>query len=227
MIEGLPFTITDIVVLGGILLVGILASVWGFVGLVTGIGAWIGALVVAVIGYPHAQKIARQHIEQELFADIGSGIALFAGALIIFLVLSSILSHMTKESRLGSINRALGFVTGLALGYVLACVFLLGGIMLLGEEQLPREVKDSRSYTIVRQGGVEILEALPENVSGTILKKLEQGRELKDQVQKTEELREQILQPPTEGDNAERAPEKGYTETDNNELDNLSDTVGN
>ncbi|HBM11589.1 MAG TPA: CvpA family protein, partial [Rhodospirillaceae bacterium] len=118
--DSLPFTTTDLVVLGSIALFGLLAAYWGFVGLVTGIGAWVGALTVTVLGYPHAQAFAREQISQELFADIAAGAALFAGSLVILMILSSILSHVAKESPLGSINRALGFVAGLGVGYVLA-----------------------------------------------------------------------------------------------------------
>ena len=212
--DGLPFSTTDLVVLAGIGLFGLLATFWGFVGLVTGIGAWVGALAITILGYPTAQAFARQHIEQELFADVGAGAGLFATSLIVLMALSAALSHVVKESALGSINRALGFVSGVGVGYVIACAVLLGSVMLFNESGIPVEVRESRSYQLVRVGGVSILEALPEEAGGYILSKLEQGKRTVDVIETIQQL-----QPPVEGD----APqgETGYSDRDNAGLLNV------
>lgn len=212
--DGLPFSTTDLVVLGGIGLVGLMGAFWGFVGLVTGIGAWVGALAITVLGYPRAQEFARTQIEQELFADVGAGVALFAGSLIIFMALSAALSHVVKESALGSINRALGFVSGVGVGYVICCALLLGAVLLFEEGGIAPEIRDSRSYELVRAGGVAILEVLPEDTGSYILSKLEQGRQSIDALETLQQL-----QPPVEGD----APqgETGYSNQDNAGLLNV------
>jgi len=219
--DSLPFTTTDMVVLGSIALFGLLAAYWGFVGLVTGIGAWVGALTVTVLGYPHAQAFAREQISQELFADIAAGAALFAGSLVILMILSSILSHVAKESPLGSINRALGFVAGLGVGYVLACIILLGAVLIFNESSIPQSVRDSRSYTLVRVGGVTILESLPNDVGGYILEKLEKGRQTVNTVEDVQ----RVMQPPV--DSGKKAGEAGYSSSQNDSLQNVIDSSAN
>jgi membrane protein required for colicin V production len=218
--ENLPFTVTDIVVLAGIGLFGLLAAFWGFVGLVTGIGAWVGALAITVVGYPHAQAFAREQIQQELFADIAAGAGLFAGALVLLMIVSSLLSHLAKESPLGSINRALGFVAGLLVGYLICCALLLGAVLIFDEESIPETVRDSRSYELVRAGGVTILEALPEDVGGYILEKLNQTRGAAEVYEDIQNLRQQ---PAVGGD----APEGdgGYSAEDNNRLQDAIDNT--
>lgn len=216
--ENLPFTTTDIVVLGGIGLLGILGAYWGFVGLVTGIGAWIGAMAVTILGYPHAQAFAREQIAQELFADIAAGAGLFAGSLVILMIVSSVLSHIAKESPLGSINRALGFVAGLCVGYLICCAVLLGSVLIFEEKAIPESVRDSRSYAIVRAGGISILEAMPEDIGGYVLEKLEQGRQAVDAVEKVQDL----MQPPVEQSGT--GGETGYSQEDNQGLQNVIDS---
>lgn len=212
--DGIPFSTPDLVVLAGIGLFGLMAAFWGFVGLVTGIGAWVGALAVTVFAYPHAQEFARTHIQQELFADVGAGAALFAGSLVAFMALSAVLSHLVKESALGSINRALGFLAGIGVGYVICCALLLGAVLLFDEEAIPIEVRESRSYELVRMGGVSILEALPQDAGGYILTKLEQGKQAVNVVETLQQL-----QPPVES-NAP-AGETGYSDSDNAGLLNV------
>lgn len=237
MLDGLPITIVDLVVVGSILLFAVLASFWGFMGLVTGIGAWIGAGAVAILYYPTAQDFARQQIETELFADLAAGIGLFAGALILFLVVSAMLSHMVKESALGSINRALGFVSGVALGYIIACVFLIGSILVFTEEELPGSVTDARLYPVVRAGGIALLATVPDELKTGGLSTLEKTKSQVDDAQRAKELYDTLNNPqprtdetaPTEGtDEGGAAPpsgDQGYAPDQNDQLDTLMDQV--
>ncbi|MCR9220844.1 MAG: CvpA family protein [Alphaproteobacteria bacterium] len=232
MLDGLPITIVDLVAVGAVLLFAVLASFWGFMGLVTGIGAWVGAGAAAILYYPEAQEFARQHIETDLFADLAAGIGLFAGALIALLVLSAVLSHMVKESALGSINRALGFVAGAGLGYVIACVFLIGSILVFQEENLPQSVTDARLYPVVRAGGVALLSTVPEELKTEGLTTLEGARQQVDDAQRAKELYDTLNNPrppapdaPADGETAPAGGEQGYAPADQQQLESLMDQV--
>lgn len=233
MLEGLPITIVDLVAVGSVLLFAVLASFWGFMGLITGIGAWIGAGAVAIVFYPQAQELARTHIETDLFADLAAGIGLFAGSLILLLVVSAVLSHMVKESALGSINRALGFVTGLALGYVILCVLLIGGIMVFKEETLPPSVTEARLYPVVRAGGQALLDGVPDSFKTESMRTLERTRQQVDDAQRAKDLYDTLNNPapkreqPNGGASGAGANDggdgKGYDPEANQELENLID----
>jgi|GEM_PF-935716 membrane protein required for colicin V production len=232
MLEGLPITIVDLVTVGAILLFAVLASFWGFMGLITGIGAWVGAAAAAILFYPDAQEFARSHIETDLFADLAAGTGLFAGSLILLLVISAVLSHMVKESALGSINRALGFVSGLALGYVIACVFLIGGILVFTEEKLPNSVTEARLYPIVRAGGIALLASVPDELKTEGLSTLEKTKTQVDDATRAKELYDTLNNPKprTEGSSDTDAPapdgssggdDQGYAPDTNQELESL------
>lgn len=221
MLEGLPITIVDLVAVGGVLLFAVLASFWGFMGLVTGIGAWVGAGAAAILYYPEAQEIARRYIETDLFADLAAGIGLFAGSLILLLVVSAILSHMVKESALGSINRALGFVTGLALGYAILCVFLIGGIMIFKEERLPPSVTEARLYPVVRAGGTALLDNVPESLKTDSMRTLQETQRQMDDVQRAKDLYDTLNNPVPQDEGANGPGGKGYAPETNQELESL------
>lgn len=230
MLDGLPITIADLVVVGGIVLFAVIASFWGLIGLVTGIGAWIGAGAIAILYYPEAQDLARDYIETAIFADLAAGIGLFAAALVVFLVISAILSHLVKESALGSLNRALGFVAGAALGYTMACVLLIGGILVFTEAELPSSVRDARLYPVVRAGGVALLATVPEELRTEGLNELQRAKRGVDEAERAKDLYDSLNAPSPEGgagseDGANGSGEHGYAPDQNDQVDDLTDRV--
>lgn len=218
MIEGLPFTIVDIVVVGAILLFGLLSAFWGFVGLVTGIGAWVGAALITVSAYEPISDISRQHIEETWLADMAAGGGLFVGSLIILMILSTIISNRVEDSSLGSINRALGLISGLVLGYGFSAVLLLAGIWLMEEENLPRSVKDGRAYGIVRVGSMAILEQAPKGLQERIEDALEQGRVAVDEASRVKRFIDAVEQPKPSGDGGS-GDDTGYSNKDREQFE--------
>lgn len=220
MIEGLPVTIADIVVVGGILLFGLLSAFWGFVGLVTGIGAWAGAAIVTLNFYEDVSTIARQEISEVWVADMVAGGGLFIGSLIIFMILSAIISSKIEEGALGSINRALGLITGLAIGYGAAAVMLLAAIWLFEEKGLPRSVKEARAYDAVRAGSMLILDKSPQGLQDRVRSALEQGRDAAGEAAKLKKFMDAVENPDPSGQSGgENSGETGYNDTDRSQLE--------
>ena len=118
----LPFTFLDIAI-GIVLLVsGLLAFVRGFVHEVLAVGAWVGAIFIAVFGFPYLRPYARDLIPHELAADVAAGAAIFVVALVVLSLLTRALSDRVKDSALNALDRSLGFVFGLLRGAVLVCL---------------------------------------------------------------------------------------------------------
>ena len=118
----LPFTFLDIAIGVVLLISGLLAFVRGFVHEVLAVGAWIGAIVVAVFGFPYHRPYARDLIPHELVADAAAGAAIFVVALVVLSLLTRALSDRVKDSALNALDRSLGFVFGLLRGAVLVCL---------------------------------------------------------------------------------------------------------
>ena len=94
----------DVVVAAVVLLSGALAFMHGFVREVLSIGSWIGAAVIAVIGYPMAREVAGAYIPSPLIADIAAGALLFVGAFMILALVARAIGRAFESAEgLGSI----------------------------------------------------------------------------------------------------------------------------
>ncbi len=220
MIEGLPVTIADIVVVGGILLFGILSAFWGFVGLVTGIGAWAGAAMVTLSFYEKVSDFSRTKIEEVWLADIAAGGGLFIGSLLIFMILSAMISSRIEDSKFGSINRALGLISGLVIGYGVAAVMLLAAIWLFEEQGLPRSVKEARAYDAVRAGSMMILEKSPTGLQERVRAVLEEGRDAAGEAARLKKLMDAVENPDPGANSGDASSgETGYNDQDRSQLE--------
>ena len=103
--ESLPINLTDLIVIGVLLISALIAFLRGLVHEVLSIGAWVGAGLVTLYFIVPAQTFARRYIEVELAADIAAGVALFLLALIGFSIVSRLLSRRVQESSLGALDR--------------------------------------------------------------------------------------------------------------------------
>ncbi|MHA1569255.1 MAG: CvpA family protein, partial [Alphaproteobacteria bacterium] len=142
--DSLPVNLTDIVVLAILLIAGGIAFALGFVRVLLLIGAWIGAAVVTLYGFSTAGPIARRYIEVALVADIVAGVVLFIASLVTLFVVAMVVSAAVRRLGLGALDRALGFVFGVAGGAVIVCLIYLGVVWAGGDEKLPDWMAEAR-----------------------------------------------------------------------------------
>jgi membrane protein required for colicin V production len=112
----------DIIVLAIIALSGLFAFARGFVREALSIGAWIGAALIAIYGFPLARPVARQLIGAPTIADIAAGVVLFLVPLILLTLVTAAIASRVKGSSLSALDRTLGFVFGHARGALIACL---------------------------------------------------------------------------------------------------------
>ena len=156
-------TWVDLVVLGVMALSGLLACMRGLVREVLSIGAWIGALMVASAGLAWATPIATQWIHDPKSAAAASFVVLLLVALVILKIAASYISKAVRGIGLGSVDRTLGLVFGLARGALLAIVaYILAG-MTTSIDHWPDAAKEARCLPYIYAGAVWVREkALPE-----------------------------------------------------------------
>ena len=121
----MPFTLLDGVLLVIMLLSGVLAMIRGFVREVLSIGAWVVAAVAAYLLYDDVLPYVQGQISNEHIA-----LAIAAGGvfLVVLLVASFItmrISDYVLDSRIGALDRTLGFAFGAVRGLVLVVVAML------------------------------------------------------------------------------------------------------
>ena len=156
-------TSADLIIIAILALSALLAFMRGFVREVLSIGAWVGAALATIYGFPIAQPYARKYIEVALFADIAAGVAIFVVALIVLTVLSHALSRNVRSSALGAVDRALGLLFGLVRGAVLVCLAYLVMAWAIPQEDRPVWVAEARTLPLVQQGAGLLLKILPES----------------------------------------------------------------
>lgn len=156
-------TWVDLAVLGVMALSGLLACMRGFVREVLSIGTWIGAFLIATAGQAWGKQLASQWIHDPQIAAATSFVLLLLVALIILKILARYMSKLVSGIGLGSVDRTLGLLFGIARGGLLAIVaYILAG-MTTSIDHWPDAAKDARCLPFVYAGAVWVREkALPE-----------------------------------------------------------------
>ncbi|HSF94082.1 MAG TPA: CvpA family protein [Thermohalobaculum sp.] len=128
----MPFTIVDIAIVVITVLSGLLASSRGFTREMFAIGGWIVAAVAAFYGAPVLEPLLREApvVGEKLAAScvlsiLSAFTIVLAIALAILSVFTPIISHIVLDSALGSLDRLLGFLFGVARGVLLIAVAFL------------------------------------------------------------------------------------------------------
>lgn len=170
----LPITLLDFIVLGVMLVSAVLAMVRGFTREVLSIASWAAAAAATIYFFPQVRDWARTeiHVEPKILADVIAGAGIFLVTLILVSLVTMRISDMILDSRIGPLDRSLGFVYGAARGFLLAIVAFLFFGFLVNEQAQPNWVKNSRSKPLLEGAGQALLAALPSDLESTISKRL-------------------------------------------------------
>lgn len=172
----MPLTLLDIGLLAVMLISGILAMVRGFMREVLSIASWLIAAGVTLYGYARAEVYVREYVSNDLLAK---GIAIGGLFLITLLVVSLItvkISDLVLDSRVGALDRSLGFLFGLARGLVIMVVAFLFFAWLVPAKSMPDWVTNARSRVVLQATGDWLLSVLPDDPETAILKRLRQPK---------------------------------------------------
>ena len=172
----MPITLLDIVLIAVMLVSGFLAMVRGFMREVLSIIAWILAAVATLYSYSKLLPYARQYFN----SDVVAAVAVIGGVFLLTLVVVSILtvriSDMVLDSRVGALDRTLGFLFGLGRGLVIVVVAFLFFTWLVPDRSQPEWVKSAKSRVVLAGTGQWLISMLPEDPESTILKRLKRPK---------------------------------------------------
>ncbi|VUF14915.1 CvpA family protein [Methylobacterium dankookense] len=161
----MPFSILDLVVLGIVVISALLAAVRGVTREVLAIIAWVAAAAVAWKLHPMLLPTVKQHVSSDTVALVASIAAIFLGTLIVVSLITVKVSDVVLDSRIGAIDRSLGFLFGAARGFLI-CV--IGWVFLswLVQGKVPDWASQARSRPMLEQSGDALVARLPENPEG-------------------------------------------------------------
>ena len=150
----MPISWLDIILIVIMLVSGFLAMVRGFTREVLSIFSWAMAAVAALYFTPRYYEPLLPYIDNPSIAQIVFAAAVFIITLIIVSLITFRISDKVLDSRVGALDRSLGFIFGLARGFLLvAIVFIL--FTALARDQ-PEWVRDARSYPLLQRTQVAI-----------------------------------------------------------------------
>jgi membrane protein required for colicin V production len=155
----MPVTWLDLLLLGVMLISGLLAMIRGFMREILSITAWAAAAVATVLLYGRLLPIAKQNISSDILANVAVVGGVFLITLLVVSVFTIRISDMILDSRIGALDRTLGFLFGLARGLIIVVVAFLFFSWLVPTSKQPDGVRNAKSR-VVLQGTGEWLQAL-------------------------------------------------------------------
>ena len=109
----MPVTLLDLIVIGVMLISALLAMVRGFTREVLSIAAWVAAAAAALFLHPFVTALRQSpYIKNPTVAQLVAGGGVFLVTLIVVSFITIRISDLILDSRIGAIDRTLGFVFG-------------------------------------------------------------------------------------------------------------------
>src|SRR6267143_1777863 len=179
----MPITILDLVLLAVMLISGLLAMVRGFMREILSIAAWGAAALVTLYAYSKLLPTAKTYFNNDTVASIVVVAGVFVATLIIVSIITGRISDMVLDSRIGALDRTLGFVFGLGRGLVIVVVAFLFFAWLVPDRNQPDWVRSAKSKVVLQGTGQWLMSMLPDDPENIILKRLKRpkGDELEPQ----------------------------------------------
>jgi membrane protein required for colicin V production len=172
----MPITLLDIILLLVMLISGLLAMIRGFMREILSIGAWGIAALVTLYSYSRALPIVQGYISSNMVATIVTVGAIFLITLLIVSIITVRISDMILDSRVGALDRTLGFLFGLGRGLIIVVVAFLFFAWLVPERSQPEWVRGAKSKVVLQSTGKWLTDMLPDDPEGTILKRLKRQK---------------------------------------------------
>jgi membrane protein required for colicin V production len=171
----MPITLLDVILLGVMLISGLLAMIRGFMREVLSIAGWIAAAVATLWAFGKLKPYAQQYFSNDTVASAVTAVGVFLLTLIIVSVFTVRISDKVLDSRIGALDRTLGFLFGLARGLIIVVVAFVFFDWLVPANQQPSWVANAKSRVVLQGTGSWLMSLLPEDVDKYISKAFKKG----------------------------------------------------
>lgn len=161
MPASMPFSILDLVVIGVVLISALLAAVRGFTREVLAIVAWVTAAAAAWFLHPLLLPRLKDYVTNPNVALVVAIGAVFVVTLLVVSLITVKLSDYILDSRIGAVDRTLGFLFGAARGFLI-CVIGWTFLAWLVQGKMPDWAVSARSRPILENTSTTIIAMLPD-----------------------------------------------------------------
>ncbi|HEY0300385.1 MAG TPA: CvpA family protein [Rhizomicrobium sp.] len=167
----MPITLLDILLLVVMLISGLLAMIRGFMREILSIGAWGIAALVTLYSFAKVLPIAEGYVSSKTVATGITVGSIFLLTLLIVSIITVRISDMILDSRVGALDRTLGFLFGLGRGLIIVVVAFLFFAWLVPDRSQPEWVRGAKSKVVLQSTGQWLMSMLPDDPESTILKR--------------------------------------------------------
>jgi len=171
------FTAFDVGFAVLVLISAILATARGLTREILSLVTWLGSAAIAAYMYFKHPEIAREYIKEQIVADVATVAVSFIVSLIILHLITMRIADFVVDSRIGALDRTLGFVFGIVRGVLIAVVVVIFGLWLFPDTtKLPDWAKDSKSLPYLQDAGDKLVAALPPDLEAQVNNWLKRGK---------------------------------------------------
>jgi membrane protein required for colicin V production len=161
------FTGVDVGVAVLVLISAVLATARGFTREILSLATWAGSAAIAAYMYFYHKDLAEKYIDNQVIATAVTVVGSFLVALIVLHLLTMWIGDMVVDSRVGPLDRTLGFLFGAARG-VLICIVAAVFANFLLAPKLPDMVADAKSFPPLLSAGNWLIDKLPPNIEAQV-----------------------------------------------------------
>jgi len=172
----MPITLLDILLLVVMLVSGLLAMIRGFMREILSIGAWGVAALATLWAFAKVLPIAKGYFSSDMVATAVTVGGIFLLTLLVVSIITVRISDMVLDSRVGALDRTLGFLFGLGRGLLIVVVAYLFFDWLVPDRSQPEWVRGAKSKVVLKSTGDWLKAMLPEDPESTILKRLKKPK---------------------------------------------------
>jgi len=172
----MPITLLDIILLAVMFLSAMLAMVRGFMREILSIAAWAAAALATLYLYSRLLPVAKGYFNNDMVAAAAVIGGVFLGTLLIVSAITVKISDMVLDSRIGALDRSLGFLFGLARGLLIVVIAFLFFDWLVPAKSQPEWVRNAKSKVVLQGTGDWLKAQLPDDPESTILKRLKRPK---------------------------------------------------
>ncbi len=176
-----------------VLISALLSMLRGFTREVLAIASWAAASVAAYMLHPLALPYVKQYVSNEKGALALAAAGIFLATLVIVSIITVKISDLILDSRIGALDRSLGFLFGAGRGFLLCAIAFVFFSFLVPEKSYPTWVQSSKTRPWLEATGSSLEAMLPENLDQSLSKILKREPKSGDE-------------PPAETESATPAP---------------------
>ena len=204
-----------------VLVSALLSMLRGFTREVLAIASWAAAAAAAFYGYPYVLPYVQPHIAKEQIAMAVSAAGVFFATLIVVSIVTVKLSDAILDSKVGALDRSLGFVFGAGRGFLLCVVAFVFFAWLVPEKGQPGWVRNARTKPFLEKTGEQLMAVLPDDPEGMLAKFKKKRGGAADEPPSEPDVEQKPAAPRGSRTDAAPAPTSGIARNDRQGLDQL------